>query len=122
MQNILIDAHTLKNNNVQKRALDENIHNIIITINTDLKIARSNGESFIITEMPIVFQIPNMNNKDCQRIVWSTVIELLKKKNYDVLINHNKNNCRLKITMLDKEDNLKIKYQMDILATNAGSF
>lgn len=120
--NTLVDAHVLKNNNVQKRALEENISNIIININSELKIARTSGESTIIIEIPIVFQIPNMNNKDSQRIVWSTVIELLKKKNYNVLINHNKDNCRLKITILDKEDTLKIKQQLDIIVSSTAQF
>jgi hypothetical protein len=119
---ILIDAHQLKNNNVQKRALDEQINDIIKNINSELKTARSNGENGIITELPIIFQIPGVNNKDSQRIIWSTVIEVLKKKNYNVILNHNKSNCRLKITMLNKEDDLKIKHQMDILANSTGSF
>jgi len=120
--NTLVDAHTLKNNNVQKRAIDENIADIIININTELKTARTNGESTIVVEIPIVFQIPNMTNKDAQRIIWSSIIDMLKNKNYNVLINHNKDNCRLKITILDREDTLRIKQQMDILANNSGQF
>jgi hypothetical protein len=123
IDDLLIDAITLKsNNNMQRKALDDYIHDIITGINSSLKNARSNGESGIIIEIPIIFAISGMNNKDAQRIIWSSVIEILKKKNYNVLINHNKSSCRLKITMLDTEDTKKIQYQLDILKSNAGQF
>ena len=123
IEDLLIDAHTLKsNNNSQRKAIDDYIYDIISNINRNLKIARSNGEIGIIVELPIVFAVNGLSNRDLQRIVWSRVIEILKKKHYTVLINHNKNNCRLKITMLNTEDTQKIQYKNDILKATSGTF
>lgn len=115
----LIDANTFKNNGVQRRHIDEQIQEIIIRINNELKVSQKSGNHYIISEIPIIFDIPNMINKDAQRIIWSTLIRILKEKNYTVFINHNKNNCRLKISWLHPEDEKKIQTQLDILAQNS---
>ena len=111
----IIDANSFKNNSVQKRYLDEHIQEIIININNELKVAQKSGNYVIITEIPIIFDIPNMNNKDAQRIIWCSLIEILKNKHYIVNINHSKDSCRLKISWLNEEDKIKIKSQVDIL-------
>lgn len=122
MENILVDAKTLKNNSTQKRYIEEIIHDIILKINSELKLARKNGEHYIISEIPIIFDIPNMTTKDAQRSIWAQTIDILRKKNYIVYINHTKNSCRLKITWLAADDEAKIQNQMDILRTCSATF
>jgi hypothetical protein len=111
----LIDANNLRNNNVQKRKIKENVIEIIRKIDEDVKIAHREGKHCIITEIPIIFDIPNMNNKDAQRSVWANIIDILKQKNYRVAINHDNSSCRLKITWISNEDELILKSQIQIL-------
>lgn len=112
----LIDANNLRNNNVQKRKIKESVIEVIRKIDEDVKIAHREGKHCIITDIPIIFDIPNMNIKDSQRAVWSNIIDILKQKNYRVYINHNNSSCRLKIMWISNEDELILKSQNQILA------
>lgn len=91
-------------------------------INSKLKTAKSIGEHHIVTDIPLVFSIPNTCTRDAQRIIWSSLISLLKSKNYNVIINHNKEYCRLKITWLTQTDETLIKSQLKLLRDCQGTF
>ena len=112
---LLTNANTFKNNNIRSKHINECIHENIRKIDTELKTAHRDGQHYIITELPIIFDIPNMQNKDAQRIIWAKTIELLQKKNYIVNINHNQDNCRLKISWLDQIQRENIKHELRIL-------
>jgi hypothetical protein len=122
LKNSLVDAKTLRNNNIQKSYIDDILRDIISNINTELKIAKSNGDHYIITEIPLIFNIPNTHVKDSQRIIWSALIALLKNKNYGVIIDHNTNSCRLKITWLAPADESLIQSQLRLLNECTGEF
>lgn len=118
----LIDANTLKQSNAQRKFIEEFIHDNILRINTSLKNAKHDGSHYIITELPIIFDIPNMDNRDAQRIIWSKTIEILKKKNYIVQINSTKDLCRLRISWVSSDEELQIKHQLQIINNNTGNF
>ena len=121
MQNIsslLVDANTLKNNNAQRRRIDEYIYEIILQVNKELKDARRDGKHYIITEIPFIFDIPNVTQEDASRMIWAGTLEILKNKNYDVKINHNNNSCRLKISWLAPEEQRIIQSQIQFLKQN----
>jgi hypothetical protein len=122
LKTILVDANTLRKNNIQKSHIDEILTDIVMDINSKLKTAKSIGEHHIVTDIPLVFSIPNTCTRDAQRIIWSSLISLLKSKNYNVIINHNKEYCRLKITWLTQTDETLIKSQLKLLRDCQGTF
>lgn len=118
----LIDAHAMKSNSNQKRQIVEYINQIIIGINKELKDARMNGACYIITELPIIFDINHMNNSDAQRIIYSRIIEILKAKNFTVKINHTNNSCLLKISWFTVSEENEIQKQLRLIKECHGSF
>lgn len=118
----LIPASNLRNHNMQKRNLKEAVTEIIRRISQELIAAHKEGLHDVITEIPITFSIPNMYNKDSQRVIWSKIIEELKEKSYRVWIAPTKDTCRLKITWMSPEDETEVKYQMELLAKHKGKF
>lgn len=119
---VISDANTLRNNNVQKRQIKEISAEILRKINDEINIAHRDGKHYIITDIPIIFDISNMTNKDAQRRVWSNIIEILETKNYRVWINANQNSCKLKITWLSADEESMIKSQTSLLAKRTQQF
>jgi hypothetical protein len=111
----LVEARVLRSQNTQKRCIDDYINSIAIQINTSLKMAKSDGKHFIIEELPIVYDIPNTSNNESQRIIWSTTIQNLKNKGFNVKINPNKDVCRLKISWISTMEEEEIQQQLRIL-------
>lgn len=112
---IIVDATLFKNNSTQKRYIDDYLKEIMISINIELKQAHRDGNYYIITEIPFIFDIPNMKNNTAQRIVWARTLEILKNKNFDVKIDSSQNKCRLKISWLDREQRSNIERENRIL-------
>jgi hypothetical protein len=119
---IIMDANNLKKNNIQKRNIKNNMVEILRKINDELAIAHKEGHHSIITSIPIIYNIPNMSNKDSQRYIWSSIIEVLESKNYRVWINPSADSCRLKITWMAIDDENEIKYHTKLLAAHSRQF
>jgi hypothetical protein len=113
---ILIDAKCLRNNNVQKRQIKEILVDILKRIDEELKTAHQEGRNSLMTELPLIFGISNMLEREAQRVIWYKVIEFLKNKNYIISINPREDTCLLKITWFSKEDFAEIKHQNDVIA------
>jgi hypothetical protein len=118
----IIDAKKLKDNNIQKRRIKEIVVEIIKKINDEIIDAHRQGQHIIITELPIIFDIPNMLNKDRQRTVWAKVISILKNKNYRVALNYTNDYCKLKITWMSEQDEIDIKSEIQLLAESKKKF
>jgi hypothetical protein len=118
----LLHANDLKNTNLQKRAINEYVENIILQINKELQSAKLYGKHFIITEIPIIFDIPHMTQSDSQRIIWAKIISLLKEKSFDVKINPTNDSCRLKITWFSDAEQRDMDHQNKIIKDNYESF
>jgi hypothetical protein len=92
---------------------------IIRSIGDEIKNAHKEGQHFLITSIPTIFDdIPNMNNADRQRAVWSSVIELLTTKNYKVSFNASSRECKIKITWLSADEEHDMKFQTQILTNH----
>lgn len=115
LDDFLVDATLLKSNGNQKRHIEDYLKEIIIRINIELKQAQRDGCFHIITEIPFIYDIPNMKNKTAQRIIWSKTIDILKNKNFEVKIDFNQAKCRLKISWLDSEQRSNIEHENGIL-------
>jgi hypothetical protein len=118
---VLVDANRLKNSNIQKKQIRETVIEILRGINDELRSAHNEGKHCIIVDMPIMFEIPNMMNKDAQRAVWATTIDILRDKKYRVWINYSDVSCRLKITWISHDDELTIKMQKQTIADCRGT-
>ena len=122
-ENLLIDANKLKNNNIQKQFIDDYLHNIIKDINSEIKLAKDRGEYSAIVDLPVIFDIPNMQNSIAQVHIWSKTIEILKKKNFRVLVDRSKNQvCRFKIIWLEKIEEEEIKRKINLIDSCTGTF
>lgn len=119
---LVIDAERLKQNNVQKKSLKENIYENLRKINDEIVVAHRESKYEIITTIPTIFDIPNMSTKVAQRIVWYSIITYLEGKNFNVFINPNKDYCKLKIKWLSKEDEDIIKEQTKTIAEHTKQF
>ena len=119
---ILIDANRLRNNGVQRRQIKEIVIDILKKINDELRAAHIEGKHMIITEIPIIFDISNMNISDARRSVWSSVISSLKSKNYRVWISPSSDYCKIKITWISEEDELIFRSQKEILQKHTKQF
>lgn len=109
MSHVLINAKILNNNAAQKSVIEEYILDSIKYINYELKSANSDGRYFIVVNLPVCFDVPNMTNANAQLFIWTGIIDLLEQKGYRVGINYNKDYCRLKITWRDKIDELDME-------------
>jgi hypothetical protein len=118
----LITAHSLRNNNLQKRNLKEAITDIIRRISQELFEAHREGSHHIITTMPITFSIPNMSNTDSQRYIYASIIDELISKDYRIWISPGKDVCKIKITWMSPEDESEMKYQMQLIVKHTHKF
>lgn len=111
----LIGADKLRNNNLQRRNIIEVVTEIIRRVNDELIVAHREGKHHLLTSIPITFAIPNMSNKDSQRVVYASVISELKNKDYRVWICPKRDNCQLKITWMSPEDEEEVKLQTQLI-------
>ncbi len=112
---LLIDAKSLRNNNVQKRQIKEILIDILRQIDDELKTAHNEGRYELTTELPILFGITHMSEKSAQRAIWFKVIEYLKNKNYTVSIDPRSDTCILRLTWFSTEDVAEIIHQNNII-------
>ena len=118
----VINASSLRNNNIQKRHIKENITEILKRLNQELINSHREGKQYVITTLPITFDVPNMINKDTQRLIWSRVIEFLLEKKYRVWINPTNDSCKIKITWMNEIDEMDIKNQNNIIIRHTKKF
>lgn len=118
----IVDAKKLINRPIQTKQIKEYVITILQSLFEEIAQAYKEGKSFIITDIPIMFDIPNMKNKNSQRVVLSEIIKSLKIKNYRVYVDLNKDYCRLKITWLSEEDENNIKNQTELIKKHIKKF
>ena len=122
-ENLLIDANKLKNNNIQKQFIEDYLCNIIKEINSEIKLAKDRGEYSTVVDLPVIFDIPNMQNSIAQVHIWSKTIEILKKKNFRVLVDRSKNQvCRFKIIWLEKIEEEELKRKINLIDSCTATF
>ncbi len=119
---LLIDANNLRHNNVQKRQIREYLVDILKRIDEELKTAHQEGRHELITELPIIFGISHMSEKSAQREIWFKVIEYLKNKNYQVVIQPRDDTCLLKLTWFSQKDIAEIKHKITVIDMHTKQF
>lgn len=116
MEEVIPSAVVLQKSANQQRQLRDFILEILKGFRDELQTARQSGQFELKTTMPIQFDVANMRNQDCQRIVWSNCIKILKDKGYRVKIHPQKKQCVIQIRWISKEDEQEVSSQMALLA------
>ncbi len=119
---VIISATRLRAANLQQKEIKNYALDILKQLNTEITQASFARKTSIITEMPILFDITNMSQKDAQIAVWSTIVFILKSKSYRVQIKFTNHVCRLKITWISVEEEKMRKTQLDLLAMHTAEF
>ncbi|MGL5936420.1 MAG: hypothetical protein ACRCZI_12465 [Cetobacterium sp.] len=118
----LIHATDMRQNNLQKRQINDYLTEIIGQINRELIEAKKLGKHSIITEIPYIFDISNMDQKDSQRIIWARTIAILQNKEFTIKINTTQGKCKVKISWLTNIEQSTINQQNSILASCEDNF
>lgn len=111
-----IKASTLRKSQIQNRQINDYVKELLKSIDEEIMIAHREGQKKIKTNIPIVFDIQNMSNIDAQRSIFARVILNLIDRGFRVKINPSKNECRIFITWLTVEDELRDKHEKDVLS------
>lgn len=117
-ETILMDANTLRHTNLQKKVLAEYITEILYNIKEELRIAHQEGLHEITYNLPITFNVPNLNNRECQRIIWATIFSRLISRNYRVSWYQspkNNNKIIMRITWISIEDEHTVDKQLELI-------
>jgi aspartyl/asparaginyl-tRNA synthetase len=115
----MLQASSLKSNESQKKYIKSVIKDLLNTIDSELKESHKDSKQNLETKLPITFTIPNMNNADAQRIVYSSIIESLEKRGFIVEIEIKSTSTVLYIRWLNDEEHKEIQIQNLILAKHA---
>jgi len=113
---IITNANRFRHNNIQTRMIKDYIIDILKKIDDEINIAHNNGQEFVNTTLPIIFDVPNVSNATLQRIIWSSIMEELICKNFEVKIKHSESFCMLSIMWIKKEDKLLVDHQNRLIA------
>lgn len=116
LKNIIVSPDTLTNYSILNTEVDECLKGLMININDELKCNRDNSE--MITELPTVFSITGLNNREAQIKIWSSIIRLLRDKKYIVKISFNKSFCKLYISWKHLQKSAVEKYEYDLIKEN----
>jgi hypothetical protein len=113
---ILIDADELKQTRAKESAINENVKEILGSLDRDIKEINKDHGNMLRTTIPAFFDIPGLPNQISRRTIWSKVLEEIMKKNYDVGINLDiKDRCELVIRWETPEDMEEAKRQQSII-------
>ncbi len=118
MSNVLVDAEILKKSSEQREILKKTTIDILRSLMDDIMRAKQGYKNFVVTSVPITYQIPGLSNKDAQRIVWSNLIKELNEKNYRVRLHPTKDKCKIKITWISREEESVIQEQLNLIASH----
>jgi len=119
MASILPPAGELQKNAMQKSALQAHIIEILKRLRDELRTARQVGLHELTTTIPIQFEVPNMKNSSCQRIIWASIISAFEEQGYRVRINPQKKKCVLKVRWMSKEDEKTVADQIKLIAARS---
>ncbi len=86
MNNLIIDVNDLGHNELQNKKIRKEIFTLCKIINDEIKNNSSIGKTKVFVDIPTLYNIPDMTNKESQVIILSEVIKMLKEKNYYVKV------------------------------------
>ncbi len=115
----MLNANDLKNNESHKKIIDKEIKEILSTIDDEIKKAYNIGKHKIKFKLPVIFSIPNMSNKNAQRIIYCEVLKSLLKRNFLVETVLTVDSTDYEITWLSESEYNELEEQNQLLAKYA---
>ena len=117
--NKMLHASSLKSNESQKKCIKILVKDLLSNIDSELKETHKDSKQHLETKLPITFTVPNMNNADAQRIIYSSIIESLEKRGFIVEIEIKSTSTILYIRWLNDDEHKEIEIQNLILVKHA---
>jgi hypothetical protein len=115
----MLNANDLKNNDAQKKLINKEVKEILSYIDEELKKAYDIGKHKIVVNLPMIFSIPNMPNKDAQRIIYYEILTSLLDRNFLVQTNLSADSTKYEITWLSESEYNELELQNLLLAKHA---
>jgi hypothetical protein len=112
----MIKAKALKSNDNQKKIIAKEVNSILGRMDEELKAAHDQGRHSIGIRVPTIFTIPNMSNKDAQRVVYYKILNSLLDREFVVKIQLQENESIFHITWVTEEEEKDIEIQNALIA------
>lgn len=100
----MLKADTLRQTEVQSRQVESEVRQILLTIDKSIKTAHEEGGHEILYTLPLIFNIPNMNNVDAQRHIYFGVLKSLHDRKFSALIIPGGESMSVTISWLSDEE------------------
>lgn len=110
-----ISADKLSINEIQKKLIQSQVKILLERIYSDIRQAHSINQKELTASLPIMFDIPNVSNKEAQTHIYYMILMDLKDSKYDVKIEWLETHVLFKIRWQKQEDSEKLKQMKDIL-------
>jgi hypothetical protein len=111
-----LTADSLKNNEVQKRAVSREVKMVLAQIDDELKVAHSSGKHHAIVPAPITFSVPYMTGADSQRCIYFKILSDLIRRGFTVKINMKKDSTLFIVSWLSDDERKNLAEQNAIIA------
>jgi len=112
----MIRASKFKTNEAQKHVIKKEVSDIIKSIDSELILAHANGKQEAILRVPIHFNIPHMNNKDAQRVIYYNILIDLIAREFNPVIEMKENETIFYVKWISPEEEEEIQKQTEYLA------
>ena len=109
-------ANSLKNNEVQKKAICREVTLILAQIDDELKSAHTNGKHFAIVPVPISFGVPYMTCADSQRCIYYRILTSLLERQFSVKIKMNSESTLFIVSWLSDDERKQLTEHNMLLA------
>ena len=109
-------ADLLKTNAAKLKSIMKEVNNVLGLIDENIKNAYDQDLSKVVVSVPLLFSIPNMSNKNAQRVVYYKILESLINRNYDVKICLEKDRTSFIIKWISDEEEKEKQLQNLLLA------
>ena len=109
-------ADLLKTNAAKIKSIMKEVNNVLGLIDENIKNAYDQDLSKVVVSVPLLFSIPNMSNKNAQRVVYYKILESLINRNYDVKICLEKDRTSFIIKWISDEEVKEKQLQNLLLA------
>lgn len=110
-----ISADKLSISDTQKKLINSQTRILLERIYSDIRQAHSINQRELTASLPIMFDIPNVSNKEAQTYIYYTILMDLKDSKYDVTIDWLETHVLFKIKWQKQEESDKLKHMKETL-------
>lgn len=111
-----LTADSLKNNEVQRKAVSREVTMVLAQIDDELKVAHTGGKHYAIVPVPISFGVPYMTGADSQRCIYFKILDSLIQRGFNVKIKMTKKSTLFIVSWLSDDERKQIQEHNLLLA------